>query len=93
MLDTARVNSSTIVALNQGKDPIKEKSFEYTYQLVIELVKITIEMWNQVFLASKIKQKIALVLDGSVPQPEPHRNDGPALSTTPKRYYVLRVKR
>jgi len=46
MLDTARVNSSTIFALNQGKDPIKEKSFEYTYHLVMELVKLTIEMRN-----------------------------------------------
>ena len=28
MLDTARVKSSTIFGLNQGKDPIKGKSFE-----------------------------------------------------------------
>ena len=84
MLDTARVNSSTIFPLNQGKDPIKEKSFEYTYQLVMKLVKPTTEMWNQVFLASKIKQKIALVLDRLVPQPEPHRNDGFALGGTLK---------
>ena len=46
MLDTARVNSSTIFALNQGKDPIEERSFEYTYQLVMELVKPTIEIRN-----------------------------------------------
>ena len=46
MLDTARINSSTIYALNQGKDPIKGKSFEYTYQLLMELVKPTIEMWK-----------------------------------------------
>ena len=86
MLDTALVsNSSTIVALNQGKDPIKEKYFECTYQLVMELVKITIEMRNQVFLASNIKQKIALVLDRPVPQPELHQSDGPALGYTPKR--------
>ena len=85
MLDTARVNSSTIVALNQGEDPIKEKYFECTYQLVMELVKITIEMRNQVFLASNIKQKIALVLDRPVPQPELHQSDGPALGYTPKR--------
>ena len=84
MLDTARVNSSTIFALNQGKDPIKEKSFECTYQLVMELVKPTIEMRNQVFLSSKIKLKIA-VLDRPVPQPAPHRNDGPALGATRKR--------
>ena len=55
MLDIARVNSSTIFALNQGKDPIKEKSFEYTYQIVMELVEPTIDMWDQVFLTSKIK--------------------------------------
>jgi len=85
MLDTARVNSSTIFVLNQGKDPIKEKSFEYTYQLVIELVKLTIEMRNQVFLILKTKQKIALVLDRPVPQPEPPQNDLPALAVTRKR--------
>ena len=44
MLDTARVNSWTIFALNQGKDLIMEKSFEYTYQFVMELVKLTIKM-------------------------------------------------
>ena len=60
ILDTARVNSSTTFALNQGKDPIQEKSFEYTYQLVMDLVKPTIEIRNQIFLASKIKQEIAL---------------------------------
>ena len=31
MLDTARVSSSTIFALNQGKDPVEGKHFEYTY--------------------------------------------------------------
>ena len=82
MLDIARVNSSTIFALNQGKDPIKEKSFEYTYQIVMELVEPTIDMWDKVFLTSKIKQKNSLVLDRPVPHPEPHRNDGPALGAT-----------
>ena len=33
MLDTARANSLTIYALNQGKDPINEKSCKYTYHL------------------------------------------------------------
>ena len=41
----------------------------------MELVKPIIEKRNQVFLASKIKQKIALVLDRPVPKPKPHRND------------------
>ena len=86
MLDTAQVNSSTIFALNEGKDPIKEKSSEYTYRLVMELVKPTTEMGNQVFLASKIQQKIALVLDRPVPQPESYRNDGPTLGATRKRW-------
>ena len=72
MFDTARLGSSAIFALNQDRDPIKEKSFQYTYQLVMELVKPTTEMWNQVFLASKIKQKIAFVLDRPVPHPETH---------------------
>ena len=49
MLDIVRENSSTIFALSQGKDPIKEKSFEYTHQLVMEFVKPTTEIRNQVF--------------------------------------------
>ena len=84
MLDTAQVNSSTIFALNEGKDPIKEKSSEYTYRLVMELVKPTTEMGNQVFLASKIQQKIALVLDRPVPQPESYRK-----TTLRKKLYSL----
>ena len=51
----------------------------------MKLVKPTIEMRNQVFLASKIKQKIALVLNCLVPQPKLHWNDGPALGDTRKR--------
>ena len=50
----------------------------------MELVKPIIEKRNQVFLASKIKQKIALVLDRPVPKPKPHRNDWPALGATRK---------
>ena len=49
MLDIVLVNSSTIFALNQGKDPIKEKSFKYTHQLVMEFVKPAIEIRNHVF--------------------------------------------
>jgi len=85
MLDTARVNSSTIFALNLGKDPVKEKSFQYTHKLVMELVTPTIEKRNQVFMASQIKQKIAIVLDRPLPQLAPLRNNGPALSDTRKR--------
>ena len=83
MLDIVRANSSTIFALSQGKDPIKEKCFEYTHQLVMEFVKPTTEIRNQVFQASKIKHNN--VLNSPVLQPEPHRNDGPALGATRKR--------
>ena len=44
ILDTARVNSSTVFALNQGKGPIKERFFEYTYQILLELAKPTIKI-------------------------------------------------
>ena len=90
-VDTARVNSLTIFTLNQGKDPIKEKSFKCTHQLVVKLVKPTIEMRNQVFLASKIKQKIALVLDRPLLQPELYQNDGPAFGATRKRCNMYRM--
>ena len=57
----------------------------------MELVKPTNKMRNEVFLALKINQKVALVLDCPVPQPELHQNGGPALSATQKG--VLCVKR
>ena len=47
-------------------------------------VKPTTEIRNQVFVASKIKQKIAIMLDRPVPQPELHQNDGPTLGATEK---------
>ena len=63
----------------------KGKILRIHIQLVMGSVKPTTEMRNQVFVASKIKQKIAIMLDRPVPQPELHQNDGPTLGATRKR--------
>ena len=62
MIDTARVNSSTIYALNKKIDPLKQKSFEYGFELVMQLVKPHIARRNQKYLPMVIKRKIALVI-------------------------------
>ena len=84
MLDTARVNSSTIYAMNQGVDPIKQISFEYTFQLVMELMKPTMEGRNQNGMLMTTKQKISLVLGRAPPIPEPRAENGPAFGCNKK---------
>ena len=42
----ARVNSATIHALNRKEDPCRVDSFEYAFDLVMQLVKPFIEERN-----------------------------------------------
>ena len=46
VLDMARVNSSTTFALKHVKDPCKQNSFEYGYELLMKLVVPQIESRN-----------------------------------------------
>lgn len=62
ILDMARVNSSTIKYLNEGLDPLKQDSFSYTFDLVMQLVKPFIEQRNTSKLPWIVKNKIALSL-------------------------------
>lgn len=89
LLDMARVNSSTILALNTGMDPLKQDSFKYDFDLVMLLVKPFIEQRNTERLSWLVESKIALII-GRPPQPELPANDelGPALSDTRERCYI-----
>ena len=46
VLDMARVKSSTIQALSDGKDPLKQHSFKFGFDLMMELVKPFIDQRN-----------------------------------------------
>jgi hypothetical protein len=85
MIDTARVNSSTIYALNKNVDPVKQKSFEYGFELVMQLVKPHIARRNQKFLPMAIKQKIQLIIGDNSDNDHPDTDDAPAFGESRKR--------
>ena len=62
LMDTCRVNASTIMALNNGIDPRKLNSFNFGFDLVLELVRPFIEQRSRNGLTSDIVRKIKLVL-------------------------------
>ena len=85
MIDTARVNSSTIYALNKNIDPVKEKSFEYGFELVMQLVKPHIARRNQTCLPMVAKQKIRLIIGDNGQNDQPDADDGPAFGESRRR--------
>ena len=62
LLNTCRVNSSAVVALNEGKDPLKQDSFEYGFSLVMQLTRPFIETRSHLGLPRVIVEKIKIVL-------------------------------
>ncbi|XP_057296188.1 piggyBac transposable element-derived protein 3-like [Hydractinia symbiolongicarpus] len=69
IIDKTRVNSATIHALNQNKDPCKVNSYEYVFNLVMQFVKPFIEECNVSPFQWQIKNKIELIL-GRPQQPQ-----------------------
>ena len=84
----ARVNSATIHALNLKEDPCRVDSFEYAFDLAMQLVKPFIEERNVNTLQWQIKNKIALVLVRSNQQQAPHAVAGPSFSEKRARCHV-----
>ena len=83
----ARVNSATIHALNCKQDPCKVDSFEYAFDLTMQLVKPYIMERNTSSLQWQIKNKIALVLD----RPDEQREidgGGPSISEKRARCHI-----
>lgn len=62
ILDMARVNSSTLFALNNKIDPLKQDSFDFGMSLVFGLVGPFVKQRDPANLKPGIKQKIALTL-------------------------------
>ena len=88
MIDMARVNSATIHALNREEDPCTVDSFEYAFDLAMQLVKLFIEERNVSTLQRQIKNRIALVLGRPNPQQALHGDAGPSFSEKRARCHV-----
>jgi len=58
---TCRVNASTILALNNAKDPRMQDSFKFGMNLVMALVRLFIEMRSRIGTTIKIQMKIRTV--------------------------------
>lgn len=61
LLDRARVNSSTILALASKQDPRKQNSFEYGWNLVTQLTTPFIKERNILPLKTAVKNKIHII--------------------------------
>lgn len=76
LLDTIRVNSATIYALNQKIDPKKQKSFEHGYNLAEQLILPQIRRRNKNGLTSTVIRKIEIVtgeVNATNEDPEPNK--------------------
>ena len=69
MLGTSRVNASTIVAMNTGKDPRKQSSFDFGMTLVSQLLRPFIQMRALWGLPKNIKEKIRISLGEPIEPP------------------------
>ena len=62
IIDMARVNSPTLYAMNQKKDPLKMNAFEFGMDVVFGLVASFLKQREQTRLSPIIKKKMALTL-------------------------------
>jgi len=62
VLDTCCVNASTMLALNNAKDPRMQDSFDFGMDLIMALVRLFIEMRPRIGTTNKIQMKIRTVL-------------------------------
>ena len=59
VLDTCRVNASTVFALNKGQDPRKQKSFNFELDLASQLILSQIKQRQLTGLQLPVIRKIA----------------------------------
>ena len=92
IVDTARVNASTLFAMNQKKDPLKLNSFEFGMDVVFGLISPFLKQRNKSRLSPIIKKKMALTLaimgcddEEAVVIREDHQLFGPSKSKKRKR--------
>ena len=76
LLDTIRVNSTLLYALNRNMDPKKQSSFEFGYSLGEQLILPQIRSINKNGLTANVIRKIEIVTDevnANVENPEPNK--------------------
>lgn len=88
VLDMARVNSSTILALNQNTDPCKTDSFQHCYELSQQLIKPYLEQRSLNGLGWITKQKISLCLGRPLDVPEQRNDKGPHTAPNRERCHI-----
>ena len=58
VLDTCRVNASTVIALNQSIEPCNTNSFDFEITLVLQLVQPFVALRSKWGLSKSIQDKI-----------------------------------
>ena len=58
VLDTCRVNASTVIALNQSIEPRNTNSFDFEITLVLQLVHTFVTLRSKWGLSKSIQDKI-----------------------------------
>ena len=58
VLDTCRVNASTVIALNQSIEPRNTNSFDFEITLVLQLVRPFVALRSKWILSKTIRDKI-----------------------------------
>uniref|UniRef100_A0A6A7G5I7 PiggyBac transposable element-derived protein 3-like n=2 Tax=Hirondellea gigas TaxID=1518452 RepID=A0A6A7G5I7_9CRUS len=81
VLDTARVNSQTLWALNNGKTPSQTNSFDYGYDLALSLLLPLVERRNTKHMSASLKLKIQSLLEDRQPS---HIDAAPPTAAFPK---------
>ena len=67
VLDTCRVNASTIYAMNNDLQPRNIKSIDFGFELAMSLIRPHIEQRNLIGINSSVVHKIEIVLEKKYP--------------------------
>jgi hypothetical protein len=88
ILDTARINSQTVHALQNAMEPRKINSFEYGWDLAMSLIKPHIRNRSKIGLHSSTKAKINIILGEPVLQVHDHIDQRPILAPKKARCHM-----
>jgi hypothetical protein len=92
ILDTARVNSQTLWALNNKKDPTKVNSFDFAYELSMSLLLPEIQKREITPLSISLKSKITSFLKHQTAAATEEEIDAVQFSEKKKRCHLPKCK-
>lgn len=87
IVDTARVNASTLFALNNRKCPLKQDSFEFGMDLALSLITPFINVRSLRRLGNSVRNKIAVIVGPPLPM-DRLENLGPSTSEKKSRCHI-----